>query len=720
MPSIPPVLLSILSLLLLLFSVVNSQTNFTAYINVELSHGGIIRGVEETVNIDGVPIRVNRFLGIPYALPPIGKLRFAPPIEHPGWNGIRDAVKLSATCWQYIFTGFDAVNPAGRMWINNTEMNEDCLYLNVWQPTNSVKSRQPLPVMVWIYGGGFTSGSANLQVYNGAILAATQNVIIVSMQYRVGAFGFLRLDPSLDSDNNNNNNTTNSTSSLSDKEIALGNQGILDQYMALLWLKNNIQRFNGDPNQVTVFGESAGAVSISILWLSPLVQPYFKRAILQSGSLYARWGLDEPYEAHEKAVEFALACKCKSPSLDRRASLACLQELDPLTLVNQLDSIHEAIGKRRYNILHKCLHPNTFTSESVLLGQSGSSRLYFDVPFQPVIDGYVIPKHPDLIFNTKNTSQFKNQPELLIGINENEAMYFLLPGISIKNAQFIYDNGSILMPSAIELAGKRKPFRPKGEIADFYWITTTQILEEAQMRPGLAKLPAYYYNLPLQSTPENGYADPDTMMMTGEELLRRLDELAGDLDFVCPTLNFADQVARIPGAKVYLYHFKKRTQSLPVPKWTGVMHGYEIEYIFGMPKDPVFSSEFYGFTEDEGMLSSRLMKLWTNFAKTGNPSRSETGEVINPQWPLYRRSDDLLTDDYDHLVITDQLTPGKGLRRDRCKFWLHEMKDLSKILQTTCKLSSKGIRITGNYNSLVSGLWLILLSFAHISFYMLS
>ncbi|VDQ16253.1 unnamed protein product [Trichobilharzia regenti] len=294
MPSILPFLPSILSLsLLLLFSVVNSQTNFTTYINVELSHGGIIRGVEETVNNDGVPIQVNRFLSIPYALPPVGKLRFAPPIEHPGWNGIRDATKLSATCWQYIFTGFDSVNPAGRMWINNTEMNEDCLYLNVWQPTNSVNARQPLPVMVWIYGGGFTSGSANLQVYNGAILAATQNVIIVSMQYRVGAFGFLRLDPSLDNN------------------IALGNQGILDQYMALLWVKNNIQRFNGDPNQVTIFGESAGAVSISILWLSPLVQPYFKRAILQSGSLYARWGLDEPYEAHEKAVEKPHPAKTK-------------------------------------------------------------------------------------------------------------------------------------------------------------------------------------------------------------------------------------------------------------------------------------------------------------------------------------------------------------------------------------------------------------------------
>ncbi|CAH8455965.1 unnamed protein product [Heterobilharzia americana] len=442
-------------------------------------------------------------------------------------------------------------------------------------------------------------------------------------------------------------------------------------------------------DQVTIFGESAGAVSVSILWLSPIAQPYFKRAILQSGSLYARWGLDEPYEAHEKAIEFALACGCKSPSLNRRSSLACLQNLDPLTLINQLDSINSAIAKRRYNTIAHCLNPKTFISESILPGQSSSSRLYFDVPFQPVIDGYVILKHPDAIFTSKNTSLLKNQPELLIGINENEAMFFLLPGMSIKHTKFVYENGTMLMPQTFDLAAERKQFSEDEEIADFYWITATQILDESQIRPGLAKLPSYFYSLPFHSGPNDGYYDPDTIKLTGEELIKRLDRFAGDLDFACPTLNFADQVARLPGAKVFLYHFNKRTQSLPLPNWTGVMHGYEIEYVFGMPNDPEFSKQFYAFTDEEKQISSSIMKMWTNFAKTGHPSKSETGEIFQPEWPLYRRTDGLITKDFDYLIIGDQLTLGSGLRRDGCKFWLHEMRDMTNLLQGTCKMVSK-------------------------------
>ncbi|KAK4473472.1 hypothetical protein MN116_002594 [Schistosoma mekongi] len=680
------------------------NSDLQTYINVELSHGGTIRGIKETVNINGDELIVNRFLGIPYAMPPIGKLRFAPPEKHPGWNGVRNATKYSPTCWQYIFEGFDANNPAGKMWINNTEMSEDCLYLNVWVPNNAVNDRRLLPVMVWIYGGGFTSGSANLQVYNGAILSATQNVIIVSMQYRVGAFGFLRLDPNIA----NNDEMHRNKNASSNSSIALGNQGILDQHMALMWIKENIQRLHGDPNQVTIFGESAGAVSISILWMSPLAQSYFQRAILQSGSLYARWGLDNAQEAHEKAVEFALACGCKSPSLDRKASLECLQQLDPLTLINQLDSINSAIGKRRYNTIHQCLHPYTYKNETFLLGQSTSTRLYFDVPFQPVIDGYVIPKHPDEIFmevNQKNALKLK--PEILIGINENEALFFLLPGLSIKNTQFLYSNGTLHMPNSIKLAGNKQSLNGDDELTDFYWITTTQILDESHMRLGLAKLPSYYYNLPISSSSINGYYDPDTIKIPGEDVMKRLDELVGDLDFACPTINFAEHVARLPNAKVFLYHFNKRTQSLPLPKWTGVMHGYEIEYIFGIPYDKEFSKNFYNFTNNEKQLSLRIMQLWSNFAKTGHPSKTETGEILQPEWPLFRRTDRLITDDYDHFIIEDEFKRGSGLRRDRCKFWLHEMSDMAQILHNTCQLPSSGIKSTG-YHHLINGFWLFL------------
>ncbi|CAH8493456.1 unnamed protein product [Schistosoma rodhaini] len=670
--------LSVVSLFSIIIIPTTVKSNTLKPIEIPLTHGGSVIGKEEIVNIDGQEVKVNSFLGIPYASKPIGKLRFAPPEKHPGWKGKYNATTLSPTCWQYIFTGFDAVNAAGKMWINNTEMSEDCLYLNVWTPKSSVDSPH-LPVMVWIYGGGFTSGSANLQVYNGAILSATQNVIIVSMQYRVGAFGFLRLKP----------NITDQT-----QTDALGNQGLLDQLMALKWVSENIGQFHGDPNQVTIFGESAGAVSVSILWMSPIAQPYFRRAILQSGSLYARWGLDNADEAHEKADVFTRECGCQSPSVDRKASLECLRKLDPLTLVNQLDSINVAIGKHRYDAVRKYLLPRYHKQEPFLIKQSTSTRLYFDVPLQPVIDGYLVPKHPDHIFNEKN--KLKQNPELLIGVNTNEAMFFLLPGIAIKDTQFLFSNGSVIMPSTMELAGKKKPFKEGEEIADFYWITATQILDESHMRPGLAKMPSYYYNLPLTSSPKRGYYDPDTVYIHDEELLRRLDKFAGDLDFACPTLNFAEQVARLPNAKVFLYHFNKRTESLPMPKWTGVMHGYEIEYIFGIPYDPEFSKQFYNFTDLEKIFSSRIMKMWTNFAKTGHPSKSNDGKISTPEWPLFHSTDGFVSNNPDYLILEDETKLGSGLHRDRCAFWLHEMQDMKDIWFNRCDPSS-GIKPTGNY-----------------------
>ncbi|VEL24849.1 unnamed protein product [Protopolystoma xenopodis] len=166
--------------------------------------------------------------------------------------------------------------------------------------------------MVWIYGGGFTSGSASLDVYNGAFLAAHEDVVVVNMQYRMGAFGFLYFKP------RSNELPTN----------AVGNQALWDQNMALRWVQRNIDRFGGDPDQVTLFGESAGSVSVSLHWLSPMSQRYFTRAILQSGSSDCRWGLDSPDESHERSTEvippFLHSRTChliRSRSMDRRASV---------------------------------------------------------------------------------------------------------------------------------------------------------------------------------------------------------------------------------------------------------------------------------------------------------------------------------------------------------------------------------------------------------------
>ncbi|KAF6773023.1 hypothetical protein AHF37_06824 [Paragonimus kellicotti] len=218
-----------------------SSTNGQSDVLKTLSHGGTVRGTHETVDVDGKAVELDIFLGIPYALPPTGTRRFAPPERHAGWSGVKNTTKAAPTCWQYLPSEFEMNNAAARMWSNNTQMSEDCLYLNVWAPAKKQSADGSLlPVMVWIYGGGYTTGTSTLDVYDGTILAATQNVIIVSMQYRVGAFGFLRLDPTVgDKASSVQSSIPNAHS------IALGNQGLFDQILALEWVHDNIHHFGG-------------------------------------------------------------------------------------------------------------------------------------------------------------------------------------------------------------------------------------------------------------------------------------------------------------------------------------------------------------------------------------------------------------------------------------------------------------------------------------------
>jgi len=176
------------------------------------------------------------------------------------------------------------------MWNPNTEMSEDCLMVNVWVPDDGGsrharrRKNEKKPVMVWIFGGGFYSGTTTLDVYNGQILAAEYDVVIVSIGYRVGALGFLCLDhPS-----------------------APCNMGLFDQLMGLEWVQRNIGAFGGDVNNVTLFGESAGSVSVSLHLLSPLSRDLFHRAILQSGSANMPWATTSKAEGKLRSEELAI------------------------------------------------------------------------------------------------------------------------------------------------------------------------------------------------------------------------------------------------------------------------------------------------------------------------------------------------------------------------------------------------------------------------------
>jgi len=195
---------------------------------------------------------VRAFLGIPYAAPPVGPLRWKPPRPAANWSGVRPAKLFGRRCMQPE-VGNDMV-------FRDAGISEDCLTLNIWTPTQQARAR--LPVMVWIYGGGFTLGGSSEPRQDGANLA-TQGVVVVSMNYRLGILGFL------------------ASSALAAESVnhAAGNYALLDQLAALKWVQQNSEAFGGDPSNVTLFGESAGSYSVSAQMASPLAKAAVDRSV---------------------------------------------------------------------------------------------------------------------------------------------------------------------------------------------------------------------------------------------------------------------------------------------------------------------------------------------------------------------------------------------------------------------------------------------------------
>jgi para-nitrobenzyl esterase len=200
--------------------------------------------------------KVRAFLGVPYAAPPVGELRWKAPQPAPRWKGVRDATKYGGRCMQG--------NAYQDMVFQDSGESEDCLYLNVFTPANA-KAKSKLPVMFWIHGGGYKGGSASEPRHNGDFLPL-KGVVLVTINYRLGVFGFL------------------ATADLArEAGGSTGNYGLMDMIATLGWVRQNIARFGGDPNNVTIFGESAGSFAVSTLMASPLAQGLFQKAIGESG-----------------------------------------------------------------------------------------------------------------------------------------------------------------------------------------------------------------------------------------------------------------------------------------------------------------------------------------------------------------------------------------------------------------------------------------------------
>jgi para-nitrobenzyl esterase len=322
------------------------------------------------------------FKGIPYAAPPIGRLRWRPPQPPVPWSGTRDASHFGDDCMQTPY-----VIPTGQ------KASEDCLTVSLWTTPTYRKSHRP--VMVFVYGGAFIGGSAAYPLYDGAKLAR-EGVVVVGFNYRVGIFGLLA-HPQLSAESSRH---------------ASGNYGLLDQIAALQWVKANVAAFGGDPDRITVFGESAGAVSIAVLMTSPLSKGLFEQAILQSPTL--------PPLASLAAAEKAGAAV--------GPQIAALRQLPAAELLT---------------------HNDSFFPRS---NEHGVRLTAFPAP---IVDGYLLPEQPRAVFEKGSL----NTVPLIVGVNADEGRMFAGDGATAARSAAVGD--ATFVESARWIARGASQHQPK-------------------------------------------------------------------------------------------------------------------------------------------------------------------------------------------------------------------------------------------------------------------
>ncbi|XP_051829728.1 liver carboxylesterase 1-like [Antechinus flavipes] len=503
----------------------------------------------------------NVFLGVPFAKAPLGTLRFAPPQPPEPWDYIKSTTTYPPKCAQnsVIFNFFEKMNDL------SLKNSEDCLYLNVYTSAD-LASKTKLPVMVWIHGGAFLGGDAS--ILDGTYLSALENVVVVAIQYRLGIFGFYSTGD----------------------EHARGNWGYLDQVAALQWVQKNIASFGGDPNSVTIFGVSAGGISVSALIFSPLTKNLFHRAISQSGvilmeSLFSSnikstaevgfwpyitlWKLDSNYRSSRKIAALA-GCKTTTSA----SMVHCLRQ------------------KTEEEILNTTQQLELFSLD--FLGDP--TQKIFLPPI--VVDGIFFPKNLKELLAEK---QFNHVP-YIVGIN-NDEFGWILP----KLLGYPLSGDTLDQETATSLLWSSYPFLkiPKNLTA----VITKKYLEMTE----------------------------DPIKKKGLFL-----DMLGDLTFVIPSIKVA-QFHRASGAPTYMYHFQHRPSIWGNLKPVTVKadHGDEVFFVFGIP----FLKE--SFLEEEKQLSRKMMKYWTNFARNGNPN----GEGLI-KWPVYDQNEEYLQ--IDIIMKTDK------------------------------------------------------------------
>uniref|UniRef100_A0A4W2HIY3 Neuroligin 4 X-linked n=1 Tax=Bos indicus x Bos taurus TaxID=30522 RepID=A0A4W2HIY3_BOBOX len=365
------------------FTVIDSQAQYP----VVSTNYGKIRGLRTPLPNE-ILGPVEQYLGVPYASPPTGERRFQPPEPPSSWTGVRNATQFAAVCPQHLDER-SLLHDMLPVWFTANldtlmtymqDQNEDCLYLNIYVPTeDGAKSKKNAdgitsndggededihdqnskkPVMVYIHGGSYMEGTGNM--IDGSILASYGNVIVITINYRLGILGFLSTGD----------------------QAAKGNYGLLDQIQALRWIEENVGAFGGDPKRVTIFGSGAGASCVSLLTLSHYSEGLFQKAIIQSGTALSSWAVNYQPAKYTRILADKVGCNM----LDTTDMVECLR------------------NKNYRELIQQTITPATY-----------------HISFGPVIDGDVIPDDPQILMEQ---GEFLNY-DIMLGVNQGEGLKFV-------------------------------------------------------------------------------------------------------------------------------------------------------------------------------------------------------------------------------------------------------------------------------------------------------
>lgn len=495
------------------------------------------------------------FQGIPYAKAPIGELRFKPPQPAESWSGTRDATKEGDSCYS-------------KHMITKTYVgSEDCLFLNVYTSELSVSKNALKPVMFWIHGGGYVMGSGDSEFY-GPHYLISEDIVLVTINYRLGLLGFLSFD---------------------DVSLGItGNGGLKDQVMALKWVNKNIACFGGNPNNVTIFGESAGGSSVHYLILSPLATGLFHNAILQSGTAFSLW-------ARGQKLTSAIATVLGIDNAKESEICKILQNMS----VDKLLELQEKI-------------PDPF--------DASLPRMIGPVIENEKADAPLLIKNPtDIIRSGKY-----NHVPIMIGFTSREGMLYEIDTKRLHGEVKFTNNFETFIPCDLNI--------PKN----------------SELSKRLAdKIKCFYY----------GSEEPS---------LENIDQcylIHGDNFFVYSIYNLVKQHIITSDKPIFLYRMSvesklnifKRFGQITNP---GACHGDDIGYLFTnsmtIPLIP---------NSKENISMKRFIKLWTTFAKNGNPNPVDKDDLINVNWKPVE------TKKFHYLNIGDHLTVGFNAEQERMNFW---------------------------------------------------